>query len=148
MPSEPLVSAPKTLPEKRNTVNTKAPASPAAVVRKLPKIASAFCADDGASSQADKPGFYPFSVNPQQENPASGYIVSANYQPPAVVPIPGYYNLADRGRQLDRQLANPEVKWDTQNSQALQLDTTSDYGPRTLAPLLATLRQIAQGDEE
>lgn len=103
---------------------------------------------DGASSQADKPGFYPFSVNPQQENPASGYIVSANYQPPAVVPIPGYYNLADRGRQLDRQLANPEVKWDTQNSQALQLDTTSDYGPRTLAPLLATLRQIAQGDEE
>ena len=103
---------------------------------------------DGASNQADKPGFYPFSVNPQQENPASGYIVSANYQPPAVVPIPGYYNLADRGRQLDRQLANPEVKWDTQNSQALQLDTASDYGPRTLAPLLATLRQIPQGDEE
>ncbi|HGA2319188.1 TPA: penicillin acylase family protein [Pseudomonas putida] len=103
---------------------------------------------DGASSQADKPGFYPFSVNPQQENPASGYIVSANYQPPAVVPIPGYYNLADRGRQLDGQLANAQVKWDTQNSQALQLDTASDYGPRTLAPLLATLRQIAQGDEE
>ncbi|MGE8112445.1 penicillin acylase family protein [Pseudomonas sp. NPDC086566] len=103
---------------------------------------------DGASSQADKHGFYPFSVNPQQENPASGYIVSANYQPPAVVPIPGYYNLADRGRQLDRQLANPEVKWDMQNSQALQLDTASDYGPRTLAPVLATLRQIAQGDEE
>lgn len=103
---------------------------------------------DGASSQADKPGFYPFSVNPQQENPASGYIVSANYQPPAVVPIPGYYNLADRGRQLDGQLTNAQVKWDTQNSQALQLDTASDYGPRTLAPLLATLRQIAQGDEE
>ncbi|UTL91402.1 penicillin acylase family protein [Pseudomonas fluorescens] len=103
---------------------------------------------DGANSQADKHGFYPFSVNPQQENPASGYIVSANYQPPAVVPIPGYYNLADRGRQLDRQLANPEVKWDTQNSQALQLDTASDYGPRTLAPLLATLRQIAKDGEE
>ncbi|HCV37400.1 MAG TPA: penicillin acylase family protein [Pseudomonas sp.] len=103
---------------------------------------------DGASRQADKPGFYPFSVNPQQENPASGYIVSANFQPPAVVPIPGYYNLPDRGRQLDRQLANPQVKWDMQNSQALQLDTASDYGPRTLAPLLATLRQIAQGDEE
>ncbi len=103
---------------------------------------------DGSSAQADKLGFYPFSVNPQQENPASGYIVSANYQPPAVVPIPGYYNLPDRGRQLDRQLANPEVKWDTQNSQALQLDTSNDYGPRTLAPLLATLRGIAEGDEE
>jgi len=103
---------------------------------------------DGASVQADKLGFYPFSVNPQQENPARGYIVSANYQPPAAVPIPGYYNLPDRGRQLDRHLANPEVKWDTQNSQALQLDTASDYGPRTLAPLLATLRAVAEGDEQ
>lgn len=103
---------------------------------------------DGASAQADKLGFYPFSVNPQQENPARGYIVSANYQPPAAVPIPGYYNLPDRGRQLDNQLANPEVKWDTQNSQTLQLGTASDYGPRTLAPLLATLRVVAEGDEE
>ncbi|MER2297022.1 MAG: penicillin acylase family protein [Pseudomonas sp.] len=103
---------------------------------------------DGASGQADKLGFYPFSVNPQQENPASGYIVSANYQPPSLVPIPGYYNLADRGRQLDRQLANPQVKWDTHNSQALQLDLASDYGSRTLAPLLATLREVANGDEE
>ncbi|WP_070092039.1 MULTISPECIES: penicillin acylase family protein [Pseudomonas putida group] len=103
---------------------------------------------DGSTSQADKPGFYPFSVNPQQENPASGYIVSANFQPPAVVPVPGYYNLADRGRQLDRHLADPDIQWDTQNSQALQLDTATDYGPRTLAPLLGALRTIAQGDEE
>jgi len=103
---------------------------------------------DGASPQADKLGFYPFSANPQQENPARGYIVSANYQPPSAVPVPGYYNLPDRGRQLDRHLANPDVKWDTQNSQALQLDTASDHGPRTLAPLLATLRSVAEGDEE
>lgn len=103
---------------------------------------------DGSTSQADKPGFYPFSVNPQQENPASGYIVSANFQPPAVVPVPGYYNLADRGRQLDRHLAAPDIQWDTQNSQALQLDTATDYGPRTLAPLLGALRTIAHGDEE
>ncbi|MGE8326552.1 penicillin acylase family protein [Pseudomonas urmiensis] len=103
---------------------------------------------DGSSAQAQKLGFYPFSVNPQQENPASGYIVSANYQPPAAVPVPGYYNLADRGRQLDRHLANPEVKWDVENSQALQLDTANDYGPRTLAPLLATLRNVAEGDQE
>ncbi|HDS1737807.1 penicillin acylase family protein [Pseudomonas sp. BP8] len=103
---------------------------------------------DGSSGQARKLGFYPFSVNPQQVNPASGYIVSANYQPPASVPVPGYYNLADRGRQLDRQLANPEIKWDVQSSQALQLDTSNDYGPRTLAALLATLRAIAEGEQE
>lgn len=103
---------------------------------------------DGASAQANKLGFYPFSVNPQQENPASGYIVSANFQPPATVPVPGYYNLPDRGRQLDRRLADPDIKWDTRNSQSLQLDTSNDYGPRTLAPLLSTLRAVAQGDEE
>lgn len=103
---------------------------------------------DGSTSQADKPGFYPFSVNPQQENPASGYIVSANFQPPAVVPVPGYYNLPDRGRQLDRHLAAPGIQWDTQNTQALQLDTATDYGPRTLAPLMGTLRAIALGEQE
>lgn len=103
---------------------------------------------DGSTHQADKLGFYPFSANPQQENPPSGYIVSANYQPPAAIPIPGYYNLPDRGRQLDRRLADPQVKWDVQNSQTLQLDTSTDYGPRTLAPLLNTLRAIAEGDEQ
>ena len=103
---------------------------------------------DGSSAQADKLGFQPFSANPQQENPPAGYIVSANAQPPAAVPVPGYYNLADRGRQLDRQLADPAMRWDLHNSQALQLDTRSDYGPRTLAPLLSTLRSIARGDEE
>jgi len=101
---------------------------------------------DGSNGQADKSGFYPFSVNPRSENPASGYIVSANFQPPSPtgVPIPGYYNLPDRGRELDRQLADDQVKWDLQNSQALQLGTTTDYGPRTLGPLLPVLRQVVQ----
>lgn len=103
---------------------------------------------DGSTPQADKLGFYPFSANPQQENPASGYIVSANYQPPAAMPIPGYYNMPDRGQQLDRHLADPQTKWDTQNSQALQLDTSTDYGRRTLAPLVGTLREIASGEQE
>ena len=103
---------------------------------------------DGASGQAHKSGFYPFNANPQQENPASGYIVSANFQPPAAIPVPGYYNLPDRGRRLDRQLASPDIRWDVQGSQALQLDTATDYGPRTLAPLLGTLRDIARNDQE
>ena len=103
---------------------------------------------DGSTAQADKLGFYPFSANPQAENPASGYIVSANFQPPANIPVPGYYNLADRGQRLNQHLADPQIKWDQQNSQALQLDTTTDYGPRTLAPLLAVLREVADGDQE
>ncbi|NNG61204.1 penicillin acylase family protein, partial [Pseudomonas fragi] len=105
---------------------------------------------DGSTSQADKVGFYPFSANPQEENPARGYIVSANFQPvsPAGIEIPGYYNLADRGQQLNRQLSEPGVKWNLKNSQALQLGTRTDYGQRVLKPLLPVLREVVSDPAE
>jgi penicillin amidase len=105
---------------------------------------------DGSTSQADKDGFYPFSANPQEENPARGYIVSANFQPlsPTGMEIPGYYNLADRGQQLNKQLSDTSVKWDLDNSQALQLGTTTAYGPRLLAPLLPVLREVVKDPAE
>ncbi|UVE18028.1 penicillin acylase family protein [Pseudomonas sp. LS44] len=105
---------------------------------------------DGSSHEADKPGFLPFSANPQEENPARGYIVSANYQPlsPTGVAIPGYYNLADRGQRLNERLAQRDVKWDLQNSQALQLETATGYPQRLLQPLLADLRAAAADDAE
>lgn len=99
---------------------------------------------DGSSNQADKDGFYPFSANPQEENPARGYIVSANFQPlsPTGMEIPGYYNLADRGQQLNRQLSDKNVKWSNEANQKLQLGTATGYGPRVLAPLLPVLREV------
>jgi penicillin amidase len=105
---------------------------------------------DGSTRQADKDGFYPFSANPQEENPARGYIVSANFQPlsPTGMEIPGYYNLADRGQQLNQQLSDASIKWDLDNSQALQLGTTTAYGPRLLAPLLPVLREVVKDPEE
>ncbi len=105
---------------------------------------------DGSSAQADKEGFYPFTANPQEENPARGYIVSANYQPvsPTGMEIPGYYNLADRGQQLNRQLSDKTVKWDLETSQKLQLGTTTAYGPRLLAPLLPVLREVVSDPAE
>ena len=104
---------------------------------------------DGAQGEADKLGYYPFSSNPQEENPARGYIVSANYQPvsPTGTAIPGYYNLADRGARLNQRLADGSA-WDLQNSQALQLDDGSGYGPRLLAPILADLRAAASTPQE
>ena len=105
---------------------------------------------DGSTRQADKDGFYPFSANPQEENPARGYIVSANFQPvsPAGIEIPGYYNLADRGQQLNRQLSDPGVKWNLKNSQALQLGTRTDYAQRVLKPLLPVLREVVSDPAE
>ncbi|KRP53852.1 penicillin acylase family protein [Pseudomonas poae] len=98
---------------------------------------------DGSTHEGDKLGFYPFSANPQEENPARGYVVSANAQPvsPTGVEIPGYYNLPDRGQQLNMQLSDNSVKWNVTNSQALQLGTTTAFGPRLLAPLLPVLRE-------
>ncbi|WP_252271959.1 penicillin acylase family protein [Pseudomonas subflava] len=105
---------------------------------------------DGSNGEADKPGYLPFAANPQEENPPRGYIISANYQPdsPTGVAIPGYYNLADRGERLNQRLAQPDVKWDTHNSQALQLDDGTGYGPRLLAPILDELRIASTNDEE
>jgi penicillin amidase len=99
---------------------------------------------DGSSNQADKDGYYPFSANPQEENPARGYIVSANFQPlsPTGMEIPGYYNLADRGQQLNRQLSDKNIKWTIEANQKLQLGTATGYGPRVLAPLLPVLREV------
>lgn len=105
---------------------------------------------DGSTGEADKPGYLPFSANPQEENPERGYIVSANYQPqsPTGVAIPGYYNLPDRGQRLDQRLAQPGVKWDLNNSQALQLDPGTGYALRLLAPILDELRAAATGKDE
>ncbi|WP_053148332.1 penicillin acylase family protein [Pseudomonas sp. Pf153] len=105
---------------------------------------------DGSNPEADKEGFYPFSSNPQEENPDRGYIVSANFQPVTVsgMEIPGYYNLADRGQQLNQQLGDKQAKWDIETTRKLQLGTTTAYGPRLLAPLLPVLREVASDPRE
>ena len=99
---------------------------------------------DGSKPESEKLGFYNFAFNPQEENPARGYIVSANHQPkPASgVPVPGYYNLADRAERLDQQLRNPDRRWDVAGAQALQLDVGNGYGPRILADLMPILKAV------
>ena len=99
---------------------------------------------DGSTSDADKKGFYRYSDNPQEENPASGYIVSANHQPKpgSGVPVPGYYNLEDRAQRLDERLRDTSVKWDITASQSVQLDAQTGYGKRVLQPLLPVLDSI------
>jgi penicillin amidase len=105
---------------------------------------------DGSSSEADKLGFVPFTDNPQEENPARGFIVSANYQPvpDSGIKVPGYYNLPARGIRLNQRLADKTVKWNLQNSQALQLDTGSGYAQRLLTPLLPIIQATASDDEQ
>lgn len=100
--------------------------------------------------EAEKPGFYAFQFNPQEENPARGYIVSANHQPRprSGVPVPGYYNLADRARQLDDALFDPNRRWDISAAQALQLDVGNGYARRVLDVALPLLKTAVADDNE
>ncbi|MFZ6774814.1 penicillin acylase family protein [Undibacterium sp. SXout7W] len=105
---------------------------------------------DGSQAESDRPEFYDFSDNPQEENPTRGYIVSANHQPlPASgIRIPGYYNLADRARRLNDLLSQNTIAWDTSNSQALQLDVQTGYAPRVLQTLLPLLKSELREDAD
>lgn len=105
---------------------------------------------DAAKGEAEKPGFYAFVFNPQEENPARGYIMSANHQPQpsSGVPVPGYYNLPDRARRLDAVLSNPQTLWDTQAAQTLQLDTRNGYGHRVLQNLLPVMHAVVTDPNE
>ena len=105
---------------------------------------------DASKGEAEKLGFYNFAFNPQEENPPRGYIVSANHQPKpsSGVPVPGYYNLADRAQRLDLLLDNPKRKWDTAGAQALQLDAGTDYSARVLKDLLPVLNAVVTDPDE
>ncbi len=102
---------------------------------------------NGATDEADKPGFEPFASNPQEENPARGYIVSANHQPLSAQAVAGYFNLPDRGRRLNDLLKPEGVAWNTERSQALQLDNRFDYPARVLQPIIGDLQVAANTDE-
>ncbi len=99
---------------------------------------------DAAKGEDQKPGFYAFQFNPQEENPARGYIMSANHQPQpkSGVPVPGYYNLPDRAQRLDALLKTPDVKWNSAEARKLQLEVANNYGPRILRNLLPVMAAV------
>jgi penicillin G amidase len=105
---------------------------------------------DASKGEAEKPGYLAFDYNPQEENPARGYIMSANHQPQpsSGVPVAGYYNLPDRARRLDASLSDPKIRWDTAKAQALQLATNNGYASRVLSKLLPTMQAVVTDANE
>jgi len=101
---------------------------------------------NGDDEHADKLGFYRFSDNPQEEDPARGYIVSANHQPrpSSGLPVPGYYNLFDRAQALEDRLGNNAIQWNALNTQSLQLSTQTGYFWRVLEPLMPELSDVVR----
>jgi penicillin amidase len=103
---------------------------------------------DAGRGEAEKPGYYNFSFNPQEENPPRGYIVSANQQPGGVVPVPGYYLLPDRIKRLDDALQNDKTRWNTSLAAKLQLDVCNGYPRRLLSVLMPLMEQLVTDPNE
>jgi penicillin amidase len=95
---------------------------------------------DAARGEAEKPGWLPFSANPQEENPPRGHIASANHQPASEFAIPGYYALPDRAQRIEAALADPAKRWTLADMQQVQRASDTRYGPRIIASLAPLLR--------
>ena len=103
---------------------------------------------DAAKDEADKAGFYPFKDNPQEENPARGYIVSANHQPAGARAVPGYYNPSGRAQRLTQLMQAAKAPADTAAMQAMQLDTQTGFAPQVLGGLLPVLGEVVTDPQE
>ena len=94
---------------------------------------------NGASGKEDISGFYPFSKNPQEENPTDGILNTSNNEPAAVDGIyPGYYSPGYRSRRVRRMLLS-QPKWTIKEMERIQLDTHSNRDLRLVKLILNNL---------
>ncbi|MBV1911111.1 MAG: penicillin acylase family protein [Kangiellaceae bacterium] len=81
---------------------------------------------DGSSGKDDILGYYDFSHNPQQVNPESGYLYSANNQAADMGDglIPGYYSPTDRPTRIVELLSKKE-KFNPDDMKKMLMDNTT-----------------------
>ncbi len=84
---------------------------------------------DGASGRDEYLGYWPFSDNPQVENPASGMIVSANHEPRPTSrgTVYGYYNDIARAQRIESLLQGKPGGWTLEDMKQIQQDTQTTY---------------------
>ncbi len=85
---------------------------------------------DGASGKDELLGYYDFSENPQYENPASGFLSSANEKPKPVngITYPGYYTPDFRAKRIENILKTKE-KWSLEDMKPIHKDVVSNEDP-------------------
>ncbi len=104
---------------------------------------------DGASGKDDPIGFYPFSANPQVENPESGVVYSANSQhdtTAAGVIHPGYYTAPNRMVAIRQWLESDRI-WSKEDMMSMVSDHVSAEDER-LAKHLYSLLLESDADQE
>jgi penicillin amidase len=103
---------------------------------------------DGASGKDDNMGFYDFSENPQAENPASGFVYSANNQPDSIAGIryPGYYLPEHRAKRIVNLLTQ-DKKWDVASTQEMITDVVSANYPTIVKDILQVIEKEAMNSK-
>lgn len=103
---------------------------------------------DGASGKDELLGFYDFSENPMSENPASGYIASANHDPGMVNGnyFIGYYCPNNRINRIKKRL-NEKEKWSQEEFKSIQLDEISDEHKRIAQALVKELKNSTNNQD-
>lgn len=103
----------------------------AAKIVKRPPSVNPLLILDGASGNDEPLGYYDFSENPRSENPASGFVYSANTQPdsmPDGSSCPGYY-VPEHRKQCIIQHLSSDKKWDTEEMKSMITEVVSTVYP-------------------
>ena len=102
------------------------PGQPKRFPGSIPKHVNSKLILDGASGKDDQLGSYDFSHNPQQVNPESGLIYSANNQPADMGDglIPGYYAPTDRPQRI-LELLSKKQKFTPEDMKPILMDNVT-----------------------
>ncbi len=105
---------------------------------------------DGSSGLDEPLGYLDFEQNPKSENPANGFIYTANQQPATFMGIDhaGYYCPDDRARRINELLSN-DKKWNVEDFKTIQRDVTSGKAMQNamlFASLLKSSKKINENE--
>ena len=94
---------------------------------KRPKHVDPMLILDGSTGTNEPMGWEPFDLNPQNINPPSGFLYSANNQPADMGNglVPGYYVPANRARRIVELFADTTTKWNAEKMRIAINDVTS-----------------------
>ncbi|MFI5219585.1 MAG: penicillin acylase family protein [Bacteroidia bacterium] len=98
---------------------------------------------DGASGNDDPPGdgYFSFEENPHSENPACGFVFTANYYPDSITKnnFPGYYAPPDRSDRIYKFL-NSEETFSVEDMYTLQAEAISDVQKEIAIEIILVLK--------
>jgi len=104
---------------------------------------------DGASGKDDPLGFYDFKFNPQNINPETGYVYSANNQPDSVngYLYPGYYYRGARAQVISETIAKRN-DWDIEAMKKLVMTNKSPIYPGFIKIITQNIKGTTTTEKE